>query len=71
MTGARSREDQRPSDGDISLCWECGEINIVDLTTDAGLRKPTKNERRVLDADQRIMDLRSGWERIKPKPPLS
>jgi hypothetical protein len=60
-------EDERPVDGDASMCWSCGAFNIVDNTTDAGLRKPTGEEQRSLDADERISDIRKAWRTVKGK----
>jgi hypothetical protein len=61
ITAIKSEPDARPKNGDASMCWACGEFNIVDDGTDEGMRRPTKKEQRSLDRDQRISDLRGAW----------
>jgi len=60
-----TQDEVHPEDGDASLCFECGEINIVDSSTDEGMRKPTKREQRILDGDKRIIELREAWRTVK------
>jgi hypothetical protein len=51
------------------MCFACGAFNIVDSTTDEGMRKPTRREQRELDADRRIRDVRRAWQQVKAKQP--
>jgi hypothetical protein len=57
-------EDERPCDGDASMCWSCGQFNIVAGNVDGGLRRPTKREQRDLDGDKRIRDIRETWRMV-------
>jgi hypothetical protein len=60
-----TEDDSFPEDGDATMCFACGDFCIVDNDSDLGLRKPTKKERRELDADDRIRKLRKAWSAIK------
>ena len=60
-----TREEVAPQDGDASLCFACGEFNIVDSGADEGMRKPTKRERRMLDDDKKVAELREAWRMVK------
>lgn len=45
-----SRENIKPTPGDISLCIGCSEIAV--FTDDLQLRKPTEAEVDIIDADE-------------------
>jgi hypothetical protein len=64
-----TKDDAAPKNGDASMCFACGAFNIVDSTTDEGMRKPTRREQRELDADRRIRDVRRAWQQVKAKQP--
>ena len=57
--------EAHPKDGDASMCFSCGEVNIVDNNSDDGMRKPTKRERLELNGDERIRELRQAWRTVK------
>ena len=46
----------RPSPGDVSLCWKCGGAAIF---TDDGVRLPTPDEATELDADPDVRAARA------------
>jgi hypothetical protein len=54
-----------PDDGDVTMCFACGEICVFDSDAAGGLRKPTKPEQRNLDRDQHIRDMREVWRIVK------
>ena len=56
-----------PEKGDATMCFTCGSFCIFDAT--GSLRKPTKAEQRVLDADDRIKEARAAWLQIKDQIP--
>jgi hypothetical protein len=65
ITHADVSDMASPSDGDISLCFHCGEINVVDDGADGGLRKPNEDEKREIEADERVIHLRATWPKVK------
>jgi len=59
------RRDYVPDDGDVSLCFGCGEFCVFDNTAYGGMRKPTKKEQRVFARDKRLQELRTAWKVVK------
>jgi hypothetical protein len=64
VSRARSNTDY-PDDGDVTLCFGCGQICVFDSNSADGLRKPTKREQRDFDRDQRIREVRMAWRIVK------
>jgi len=60
-----SDEEAMPEDGDASMCFCCGEVNVVDGSCDDGLRRPTVDEQRILDGDPRIIDMKAAWKKVR------
>jgi hypothetical protein len=58
-----SGKDYVPSNGDITMCFNCGGISV--FTNDGGLRKPTKKEQRELDQNSRIKEVKDAWKMAK------
>jgi hypothetical protein len=54
-----------PGDGDATLCFTCGEINIFDRTAAGGLRKPTAAETNMLDRDETVAKILHAWSTVK------
>jgi hypothetical protein len=52
-----------PEDGDITLCYKCGELGIFDEATDGGVRKPFEDEISFFDRNEGIQILRAAWRR--------
>lgn len=46
--------DAWPSEGDVSICWGCGELAIFDSECHGGLRRPTVREHAEIIADPTI-----------------
>lgn len=46
--------DAWPNEGDVSICWRCGEVAIFDLAHDGGLRRPNLAEEAEIAADDDI-----------------
>jgi hypothetical protein len=59
------RQDYLPADGDVSLCFGCGEFCVFDDKAFGGMRKPTKKEQRTFARDKRLQELRDAWETVK------
>ena len=56
-----------PVEGDVSICFTCGEFSVFDAT--GGARKPTRAEQRVIDADPRVRQARAAWHKVKDEIP--
>jgi hypothetical protein len=54
-----------PGDGDATLCFTCGKINIFDGTAAGGLRKPTAAETNMLDRDETVATILRAWSTVK------
>ena len=59
------RLDCLPEDGDVSMCFRCGEFCVFDDSAFGGMRKPTKKEQRTFAHDKRLRELRTTWETVK------
>jgi hypothetical protein len=64
-----------PENGDMTMCFSCGEFNVFSGKAASVLRKPNAKERRMLAADPRIKDMRQAWlqtmrNKIKWLPPI-
>jgi hypothetical protein len=60
--------DQKPEPGDLSLCFECGQISV--FTENDGMRVPTKDEELELSVDPRVIRAQifmRGIKRPNPK----
>lgn len=60
VTGLRE-----PDDGDVSLCFQCGHLNMFDSTVSGGLRRPTKKEARQLERDMTVERIMMAWMMAK------
>jgi len=54
-----------PSDGDVTLCIQCGEVCVFDGDADGGLRKPTSRERRDFASNATLTKLVDAWKVVK------
>lgn len=53
----------KPEAGDVSLCWNCGAVNI--FTDDRGnLRRPTISERKEMARDSRLQKMLQGIKHL-------
>jgi hypothetical protein len=55
-------ETPQPSDGAVSMCFQCGQFSVFDSDTFGGLRKPTKKEQRHFDRDEKLRELVTAWK---------
>ena len=53
----------KPSPGDVSLCFECGSLNVFD--DDLKLRRPTDEEMLFVAANSEIQELRRSINAFK------
>jgi hypothetical protein len=51
-----------PADGDVSICFRCGQLCVFDRETRGLLRKPTKKEQRRFDRDENLKKLVAAWK---------
>ena len=54
-----------PGDGDATLYFTCGKINIFDGRVAGGLRKPTADETKMLDQDATVAKILRAWSTVK------
>jgi hypothetical protein len=59
------RRDYVPEDGDVSMCFSCGEFCVFDSEAYGGMRKPTKKELRTFARDERLQELRTAWKVVR------
>jgi hypothetical protein len=52
-------------DGDVTLCFDCGQFCVFDRDAHGGLRKPTKKEQRCIARDDRLQKLLTAWKIVK------
>jgi hypothetical protein len=57
MTGT-----ERPTDGDVTMCMECGILGVVDTASPTGLRKPNPIERAEFLRDPDIKKMLWAWQ---------
>jgi hypothetical protein len=57
---ARDDHGSGPQDGDVSLCFDCGQVAIFDSASPGGARLPTAQEDAQLDRDPGVQLLRLG-----------
>ena len=72
ITNVEAR-DVLPDNGDVSICFRCGEICIFDDKAYGGMRKPTKKEQREIARDKesdrsagRLEDRKAAMKRGRP-----
>jgi hypothetical protein len=53
------------NDGDVTMCFRCGQLCVFDREETGGLRKPTKKEQRSFDRDQKLQRLQTVWKIAK------
>jgi hypothetical protein len=54
-----------PSNGDASLCFECGEVSIFDDRKPGGVRRPTRKEAKEIAGDFDIQAALAAWRSTK------
>jgi hypothetical protein len=57
------RREPMPEEGDITLCFDCGEWSVYD--SQGQLRKPTEQERIHLRNDIIASQVHEAWERSR------
>ena len=55
-----------PDDGDVTMCFNCGQLSVFDHNAAHGLRKPTKKERRSFERDKLIEQVLAAWKTVRP-----
>ena len=55
-----------PDDGDVTICFMCGQFSMFDHTATGGLRKPTKKESREIERSQLAEQVHGAWKIVKP-----
>lgn len=58
-------EGDTPSDGDISICFDCGTPGIFDSKAKGGVRKPTAREARELAATPDLQHMLRAWRQTR------
>lgn len=57
-------EDITPSEGDIALCWNCGEWMVFSEAAEGGLREPTDDEYVEIGTEPRFRAIRAAWKQV-------
>lgn len=65
--GRSKKPEPRPSDGDKSLCYKCGQWNVFDEGEFGGLRKATAAEIRRLERSKVSRNLFNAWRLMNQK----
>jgi hypothetical protein len=60
-----SPEEDKPKDGDFSMCIECGGFSIFEKTAPGGIRLPTEAETAALNRSGMIYQLVKVWRSIR------
>lgn len=63
QTCANFRERAEPDDGDISICFSCGDVSIFDVANHV-LRRCTVQEQMELDRDAGIQNMLKAWREV-------
>jgi len=58
---------KKPNDGDISMCFRCGEWAVFASFVDGGLRKPNSKEYDYIASDEKMAFIRKAWLDLKEK----
>lgn len=61
---AKPDSDAFPRNGDVTICFSCGEACVF-ADVDGGLRKPSKKEQREFARDETLIKARTVWREIK------
>ena len=59
------RDDRHPEDGDITLCFQCGQLSVFDCGAHGKLRNPTPTEERVMARDDRLTKVLAVWRKTR------
>jgi hypothetical protein len=51
----------RPGNGDVSLCFDCGEVSIFDDRKPGGVRRPTRKEAKEIACNRDIQAALAAW----------
>jgi hypothetical protein len=51
----------KPSNGDFSLCFDCGEVSIFDDRKPGGVRRPTRKEAKELACNRELQAALVAW----------
>lgn len=62
---ANPAEARAPVDGDVTLCFACGELAVFDAAVSGGLRKPTTAEYDQIAADSILRHMHHAWTRAR------
>lgn len=54
-------DDTLPMDGDMSMCFDCGQFSYFDTELDGKLRLPNKVEKLLIDSDPRLREVHVAW----------
>jgi hypothetical protein len=61
VISAFDNKRDRPQDGDLSLCYQCGEYAVFDKTFLDNVRKPTPTEMQHIREDNELTEVRANW----------
>jgi hypothetical protein len=61
----REDGDERPTDGDYSICFRCGCWGIFEASHAGGVRRPTKEEEREIASDPDCREVAKAWRRVR------
>lgn len=59
--------DDQPADGDVTLCFRCGEFCIFDDDIKGGLRKMNAVEANEINNDPDFVSVQAAWHSVERK----
>jgi hypothetical protein len=54
-------DDAMPHDGDVSMCFDCGKLALIDFSLEDKVRKPTPKEMDELHSNEEVMAMLMAW----------
>jgi thymidine kinase len=58
------KEQAEPADGDLTLCFKCGQWAVFDARGEAGLRPPTDLEVLAIAGSRQCRAITEAWHRM-------
>jgi hypothetical protein len=58
---ATDESGARPSNGDVTMCFDCGVLAIFDSAYEENIRKPTPAENFELKQHKELVELQRAW----------
>jgi hypothetical protein len=54
-------KEATPHDGDVSLCFDCGQLALIDFSLEDKVRKPTPKEMDELHNNEEVLAMVLAW----------